>query len=402
MQKINNYFYMIISVLIGAFLLVLILNPTGSQLNVFFAKTDNFLADFFNVQLYIADWDPYHNTINGLGEKCYLPFTYLFLELFNGFFHYSGATLSDCYASSEAMVSCLFLMGFSALMLYHSLECIGQFPTRLKFVLFFSSLLLFSVERGNLIILCVALICYFIAYRNSEVRWKKYSALTALCVVSVVKIYPAVFGVYLLNEKRFKDILFCFVLTLLLVFLPFLSFEGGFSNISQMMTNLSVFSESYSAYKVFPRFGLAPFFAWGGYLLHLDRSMSDMLLLIPKVIVYSSVIVSLVLFFYEKVQWKKLALVTLPIIFLPTNSGFYCGLYMLPVLLFFLNNNEGRIMDFIYMLLFCVLLNPVQIVIHGMTISWMLSNLAMLFLWLLLIIDSFRSWRLTKNTIQLV
>lgn len=396
MQKITKYFHIIMFLLIGIFIVALIINPTGSQLNVFFAKTGNFLADFFNVQIYIADWDPYHNTINGLGEKCYLPFTYLFLELFNGFFHYSGAQLSNCYVSSEAMASCIFLMGFSVLILYHSLGCLGILSTKLKYVLFFSSLLLFSVERGNLIILCVALICYFIAFRNSEVMWKRCFALVALCVVSVVKIYPAMFGIYLLKDKQIKNILFCIVFTLLLVFLPFLCFEGGFSNISQMMTNVSVYSESYSAYQIFPRFGLAPLFAWGFSFMHLDRSLSDILLLIPRGIVYCSIIFSFVLFFYEKAQWKKLALIALPLIFLPTNSGFYCGLYMLPVLLLFINNNEGRKVDFIYMLLFCALLNPVQIVFHGMTISWIISNLAMLFMWLLLIIDSFQSWRTGK------
>ncbi len=388
LKTVDKWFYGIMAVLILFFVSGLLINPLGTQLNVFFAKTNNLLADFFNVQIYIADWDPYHNTVNGLGEKCYLPFTYLFLELFNGFFNYSGATLADCYSSTTAMMSCILFMIVSLFFFYHSMTCLTEMPSKLKFVLLLSSVILFSFERGNIIVFCAALICYFLAYKDSKNKWLKYISLICLCIVSIVKIYPAIFGLYLLKDKRYKDIAICVLVSLIFAFLPFLFFKGGFGNISQMFENFSVFSQSYSAYSIFPRYGLSHIIAWGLMGLHIDKHTSNIILLIPQFLIFMLCLLSFVLFFFEKQAWKRLALVALPIIMLPTNSGFYCGLYFIPVIVLFFYNNEGRKLDFLYMLLICLFLSPFQLpVVKGINLSQQLSNVALLTIWILLLID---------------
>lgn len=388
-NTINRWFYRIMSVLIFLFVMGLIYDPLGTQLNVFFLKTNNFLADFFNVQIYIADWDPYHNTVNGMGEKCYFPFTYLILEIFKGFHNYSGAMLAECYTSSTAMISCILFMLVSLALLYHSLECLCEVSAKLKFVLLFSSVILYSIERGNIIIFCAALIIYFIAFKDSDNRWKRYFALFCLCVVSIIKIYPVLIGLYLLKDRRYKDIAFCIVCSSILTFIPFLVFKGGLSNFFQMFDNYAVFAQSYSYYSVFPRFGVPHIFAWGMCGLHIDRNIADYILLFPKLLVYLAGIVSMMMSFYEKGTWKRLALIVLPIIMLPINSGFYCGLYFIPVIIQFLSNNQGRRIDFIYMILICVFLNPFQFgVIKGIIISQLLSNIALLVMWLFLLIEA--------------
>lgn len=405
-QKITNrniisWFYGIMGVLITLFLLGLIIFPLGNQLNVFFLKTNNLFADFFNVQIYIADWDPYHNTVNGLGEKCYMPFTYLILEIFNGFFNYSGANLSDCYGSSTAMMSCVLFMVVQLFLFYHSMNCLGTISSTLKFILLLSSVVLFSVERGNVIVLCAALICYFLAFKNSKEKWLRLFALLCLCVVSIIKIYPVLLGLYLLKDKRYKDIAICVCLSLVLAFVPFLFFKGQFGNITQIINNLSVFSESYSPYRIFPRFGLTHIFAWGMVGLNVDKSVSDIILLIPKIFVFMAFLMSLGLFFYEKNSWKRMALLSLPLIMLPTNSAFYCGLYFIPVILFFLKNNEGRSLDFAYMLLFCVFLNPFQLpVIKGINISQFFANVALLLIWLLLLLETAAQLKQQRRSIS--
>lgn len=387
-KAVDSYFYYIMSALIGIFLICLIADPLGLQLNVFFAKTGNFLADFFNVQIYIADWDPYHNTVNGLGEKCYLPFTYMLLEMFNGFYSYSSASLSDCYSSSIAMISCILFILVSLFLFYHSMGCLTLIPAKLKFTLLLSSVILFSIERGNIIILCAALICYFLAFKDSSTKWLRYFSLMCLCIVSIIKIYPVLFGLYLLKDKRYKDIMICICVSMILAFVPFLFFEGGFSNIGQIIENFSVYSQSYGFYSVFPRYGLSHIFAWALMGIHVDKSLSDLVLLVPQCLVYLSCVVSFLLFFYERVVWKRLALISLPVIMLPTNSGFYCGLYFIPVILFFLYHNEGRKIDYVYMLLVCVFLNPFQLpVLKGINFSQLFSNMALLLMWLLLLIE---------------
>lgn len=387
-KNINTWFYGIMGVLITLFLFGLIISPLGNQLNVFFLKTNNLFADFFNVQIYIADWDPYHNTVNGLGEKCYLPFTYLFLELFNGFFHYSGADLSDCYASSSAVMSCFFFIIISLFLLYHSMDCFQAVPGLLKFILLFSSILLFSIERGNIIVLCAAFVFYFLAYKDSKDKRLRIFALLCLCIVSVVKIYPVIFGFYLLKDRRYKDIMRCIIFSLFLIFVPFLFFRGQFDNIPQMMENSSVFLKSYGPYSIFPRYGLTHVIALGLIKFNVDRGGADLILVIPKLMVALACLFSILLFFYEESSWKKMALLSIPLIMLPTNSGFYCGLYFFPVILTFLNNIEGRRIDFVYMLLMCIFLNPFQISEKsGINISQFLTNIALLVMWAMLLVE---------------
>ena len=58
-------------------------NKTGYQLNIFFLRTGNFLADFTNVVGYSAGRDP-HNSLAyaGLSEKAYLPLCYVIMYVF--------------------------------------------------------------------------------------------------------------------------------------------------------------------------------------------------------------------------------------------------------------------------------------------------------------------------------
>ena len=387
---INNIklFYGIMAILIGLFLCLLFSNPMGTQLNVFFLRTGDFMADFFNVQIYIADWDPYHNYVNGLGEKCYLPFTYLFLELFNGFQEYSGMTLQGCYSSSTSMVSCFLFVILSILVLFHAFGCLARTSVGLKTIIFFSSIMLFSIERGNIIIICAALLCYYLAFVDSPDKRKRFFALICLCIISVIKIYPVIFGLYLLKGRRYKDILFCFIISILLVFVPFLFFKGQLDNINQLLENLSVFKDSYSPYRLFPRFGLTPFVVWICGIQNVALASCDLLIFFTEICVIALSCVSLVLFFYEKIVWKEIAFLSLPLIMYPTNSAYYCGLYLLPSLLLFLKEINGGKMNYVYLFLFCILLNPVQIVIDDTAISWMISNIAVIIIWMLLIAES--------------
>lgn len=388
--SVGNTFVMMMTLLTGFFLWDLLSDPLGIQLNVFFRRTEDFMADFFNVQRYIADWDPYHNTINGLGEKCYLPFTYLFLELFNGFFHYSDATLSDCYASSTAMLSCVMFVLLSVMVFYHALNKLVACSTVQKVLIFFSSIMLFAIERGNMIILCAALLCYFLAYKDAASPWKRVFALSCLCIISVIKIYPVVFGLFLLRDKRYRAIAYCIVLSLLMVFLPFLSFKGQFGNISQMIVNLSVFAETYNPSQLFPRFGITPLVVAG--TVYLQKTITETMLDTCDLLTMLMCIASVVLFFQEKTVWKQTALLALPLLMYPTNSAFYCGLYMLPVLFLFLRESHSSSIDYIYMLFFCILLNPFQMVINETAVSWMISDMAAIFFWLFLLVDATSRW----------
>ena len=395
-NTINRWFYRIMSVLIFLFVMGLIYDPLGNQLNVFYWKTNNLLGDFFNVQIYIADWDPYYNTVDGMAEKCYPPLAYLFLEIFNGFYEYSGANLKECYVSTVAMMSGFMFALLSLALYFHSLSCLCDIPTKLKSVLFSSSIVLFSLERGNIIILCAAFICYYLAFKDSSDIIKRRFALICLCIASVIKIYPAIFGMFLLKEKRFKDIAFVFLLSCILFFTPFLCFEHGLLNFTQLLGNLKVFEEHYNsvlAARVIPRFSITDY-----PILLMDRLNIEYVLIynLLRIIVMFLSLLTIFVFMHEKKLWRQYALLSMIVLYLPKHSVWYCGLYFIPVIVLFLHQKQFEKRDWIYMILFCILLNPLQIGgdngLYSFTI--VCSNIALIIIWFMLITDNIRMFHL--------
>lgn len=396
----SRLFFIVMVLLEVAFLYELARSPLSSeQLSVFFLRTDDFLADFFNVQIYIADWDPYRNTVNGPSEKCYLPLTYWLMELFNRFYQYSGASLQDCYTSKPALLSCMMFVMLSTAALFHSLSKLVHLATWQKLTVFFTSVMLFSIERANIIILCAAMVCYYLAYMNSPVKWKRIFALLCLCVVSVIKIYPFLLGLFLLKDRRYKAIAACVVMTLLLIFVPFTFFKGGLDNIDQLLLNLETFAENYDPFRRFARFGLPSLVAWLSQRYHVDTVTTFQLIDYAKYATMLLAALSLLLFFLVQRPWQKLALVVIPIVMVPANSAMYCGLYMFPVILWFIERDSRRIWDYFYALLFCILLNPYQIEpLDNFFSAAVLSNIALLLLWLLVIGEScFSAFRAIKS-----
>lgn len=387
-KSLNESFYLIMGGLICTFLVLLFCNPLGDQLNVFFAKTDDLFADFFNVLIYISDNDVYFNTFNGPEQKNYFPIAYVIMDAFSGFFNYSGKILSDVYSSRTAIISCVLFSLMSILLFFHSLGKIVKLNSKVIFIISFSSIFLFTIERGNLILLSAAMAFYFLAYKDSKDKKNRLFALTALCMSVVLKGYPVVFGLFLLQEKRYKDILFCIIVTAILVIFPFFYFKHGLENIPQFISNVQLNNMVYDD-GIYPRYGLVIFNHFLFSVLHAyDSIYASIGYYIAK---YSVVLLSLLsiwFFFKEKMIWKKLLMISIIIAYLPSNNGFYCGIYFFPSLLLFLNDNSHERKDYLYMLLFCLILNPLQIVIHNQAISWMLSNIAVLIIWLMLIIDN--------------
>lgn len=391
-NQILKWFYALMGVLITLFLVLLLRNPLGAQLNVFFAKTNNLFADFFNVMIYIAEKDVYFNPVNGPQEKIYFPLAYMFMRLFSGFADYSHLRLGQVYSVMPAMVSFLLFTLGSIFLFFHSLNKVSKLNTRMALVLCLSSVFLYTIERGNLILIAAACAFFFIAYKDSQKPWQRYLALLLLCVSVVLKGYPVVLGLYLLQDKRWNDIAFCTVTCLLLAFLPFLYFEHGIDNIPQFFNNVRVSNEAYST-AIFPRYGLIVYVVkLFSRLMMTETALYHVCIWSAKGIVYLLSLLSVLLFFKQDTPWKKLLMISFIIAWFPANNAFYCGVFFIPSLVLFLNQKQFNRRDFLYMILFCLFLNPVQILFEGRTISWMISCMSMLAMWVLLLQESACVW----------
>lgn len=396
MQKLNIKISVIFAVLVAIFVYLSIghspIKPLNHQDHVVFYACGDFMADFFNVQRYIAERDPYFNEINGQSEKVYLPIAYCLLLPFNSLCDYANMSLQDCWDSNISVFSAVFFLLLSLFFLFDSLYRLNSkkgwraFNT---FLLLFSSIFLFSIERGNLIILTVAGINYFLAFYDSESIWLRRIGLFCLCMAAVLKIYPVVFGVLLLADRRYKDIAFCVVCGLVLAFVPFLFFKHGLSNVPRLIENVRVNSLVYGPHLTNYKLGIPVLCYKLAHGIGVSSHLVNVLVSGTKLLSALLALISVILAFFEKRRWMQIGLITLVVMLYPVNAQFYCGMYLLPFVMVFLNREEeAKWVDYVIAILLCLFMNPIQVFFHSTNLSTLFTNTCSIVLWMVLIIYS--------------
>ena len=347
-------------------LILLCWNPSGSQLNIFYSSLKDFFADFFNVLRYVAGRDVYFNEIGGGQESPYLPLSYMLLYPFSCLNNYTTMSLSDCWHSQISMMSVFMYTLFSIVVFIHALALLIKKYDVNKLLLVpirISNIFLFSIERGNWILLAAAGVFYFLALSDSKNLPARYFGLLMLVFASVLKVYPVLFGLFLLKEKRYKDIGFCVVIGILLTILPFFFFKHGLGNISQLFNNLKLNSEVYK-YSSNPKFGFAYMvYHFSHKLLKLNDELSKTLFVLSEIVIRLCCIIAMFLSYKTKDRFLSIALLLFSILFFPSHSEYYCGLYLMPLVIMtpnlFLENRKERIVFIIYSIL---ILQCIQIV----------------------------------------
>lgn len=100
----------------------------------------------------------------------------------------------------------------------------------------------YCLFRGNNIIFaCILVMLFFMMYK-SEKRWQREIANLCLAGAVAVKIYPALLLIFFIKDRRFLDMLKTLIYALVLIFVPFLLIDGGFSNIKEIWANFSRFN----------------------------------------------------------------------------------------------------------------------------------------------------------------
>lgn len=93
-------------------------------------------------------------------------------------------------------------------------------------LLIFNIPMLFLYERGNSLIWTVLAVSAYLFYYNDKSVWKRELALLSLAFAFSLKLYPAILGLPLLADKRYKDGARCAAYGLILLLLPSLCFGG--------------------------------------------------------------------------------------------------------------------------------------------------------------------------------
>lgn len=86
---------------------------------------------------------------------------------------------------------------------------------------------MFSLERGNQIIFAVALASLFLLTYRSKNKLLSHVGCFALATAAVLKIWPCLFGILLIYEKRYKYAIITAIEAILLTILPFFLLNGN-------------------------------------------------------------------------------------------------------------------------------------------------------------------------------
>lgn len=315
--------------------------------NLLFNKDDVFM-DFFN-SVVDCSGDAY-----GESGVIYPPLVVLFYKFCSMFFNIDSMKASEVRETSLGMIIfvCFTIVSYIlfAKLIYKYKN--GSFANKSLFAFFtlFSFPMIYLIERGNIIVLVLPLLLYFVNEYDSDVKYKRHLAYICLAISVAIKIYPVFFGLLLLKKKKnFKNILLCIFYGAVFFFVPFI-FVGGFSQLGVLIHNILYTSSMFGSKGFGFKVSISNTFSLFGHVFNHVRLFETA----GTVFLIITVLAGLFLILFNKwnEDWKIYAVISLIIILVPGFSYIYSVAYMIIPLLFFLNKKEIKWIDYIYSLLF--------------------------------------------------
>jgi hypothetical protein len=226
---------------------------------------------------------------------------------------------------------------------------------------FFSYPVLFALDRGNFelwvfLLTALFLICY---YKHPRISWMILSIMMGL------KITCGIFMVLLLADRKYKEIVLSILTTVVLTLTSYTIMQGSIiQNISGHLQNLKLYTDIYVIHNEGLYFGHSLF----GVLKLLIMSaapgglpqvlIGSLLKPYTFFVVIAAIVLVAYIVFFEKVFWKKVAILTISMCLFPYVSGDYKLLYFYLPMFFYINSKVRESMDGVYATLFALLLIP--------------------------------------------
>lgn len=372
---------------------------------VLFVNEANHFMDFFNSLFLGMMPDPYAY------QAVYPPLNYAILHFISAFIPRDLLALGEL-AVRDSQVGMFVFVFYSFLTTGGALYVIyrNKAGTEWEKVLFtflclMSSGFIFHIVRSNMIILSLLFILFFVFGKDSKKPFVRELSLLSLAVAAAIKIYPALFGLVLLKEKRYRESMRTVVYGMLFFFLPFLVTGGLTSGIRQMVENLQNLSSLVAS------LGFGYSVSFGNTIrlaLALAGADTDTAALIARIGTNLLLLAGLGSIAVQKKTWKTYGLITLLIIAYPDVSYQYTLIFMIVPLMLFLDKKEAFCKgDIGYLTLFVCILAPIFLphnVLfaqlespYPVTVAIFVESVALMVFTIILIAGGFRNLSLRKR-----
>jgi hypothetical protein len=314
-------------------------------------------SDYFRQIIYASDIKHiYLNT----GDAPFPPFTYCFFNLLYRINPIDFDEISlDCWRQAQGNNNLLIF--FLLFMLVGiSLYWIIDYCLEGKCSNIFKGLLYLSViaapfmwdgafERGNMVIVAMVCILLAIVWRDSDNKVKKELAMILIAIASGLKIYPAIFGLMYIKEKRWKESIRLIIYGLIIFFVPF-TLSGGMSGFKAYLNILLTFGKMRSIrWTNVKNYLFALLYTFG---INIEVISSAGLQFVEIVYLF----LMLASFMATKDKWKNIFYLTvIPATFVP-NSHRYVAVYMvIPLIMYFVYDEQNSEKNAKYLMVFSII-----------------------------------------------
>ena len=227
-----KFFILLVASSAAVYLTVSVIVGNGKFADIFFLRCADFFMDFFNSIRDAAQGSAVYTE----RRVIYPPLANLIFLALSRFTpeSYNDTPFEDRYEWPEyfstMMLAVVFVCVFAVcfFFLIYSKMKNGSRVRRFAFAFFslFSTPVLYMAERGNMILLClIALAVYAFTY-DSQNKTHREIGILALAFAAALKLYPAVFGWFLIADKRYKDAVRCALYGVALLLIPSFFFGG--------------------------------------------------------------------------------------------------------------------------------------------------------------------------------
>jgi hypothetical protein len=316
-----------------------------------FIPMDKF-NDFFNMYNLTRNLNPYfeHYPI----KSNYYPFANIVFYLFT--------TLPKLY--SFFLFTCIFVVLFN-LINFVNLKTENKNET-LVTVFVFSFLtfpFLFLIDRGNIEGILFLFLYFFIYFKDKK---PLVSSILLACAISL-KVYPAVFLILFLSEKKIKETFVSILGVLILTFVSLLFHKGGFmENFQFIRSGFGINEIKYFANdNKYLLSGVSLFSPVKIVLYYLGRTIlpdvqkwGNLLQVYSIGVLFLSGLLVIYVLFIEKQVWKKTAVLVFMMLLFPYISFDYKLINIFLPLLLYINSSQRSRLDLFYVSAFALLLIP--------------------------------------------
>lgn len=279
--------------------------------------------------------------------------------------------------------------------------------TILAISMILSGPMIFTVERGNFILLAFLFSMIYILFYDSDNRYLRFISYVALALAASIKIYPAVLGLLTIIKKRYKETIILICLGIAFFILPFFYFNG-IESILSMLNGLSVSGDMQGNFGTGYNFSISNFVKIVGLFCG-QKSIQNEVISVVRIF---SIVLCFIVCFVSKELWKKTYALILIMVWTPEFSYTYSLIFLIIPFIMLLNQKKKNIIENICLYLLCMNLIPYSIpglnsidVINAklpLTTPTLIINVVIFLIFIMIFIDDLKILLMKYKTKEII